>query len=76
MKNYKIYVRNIIQFIYGRPYYPQSQGVVEKINEFSVQPLQALYTDFIDSKQNDEIRILRMLSRLIANANINVHSVT
>ena len=66
-----------VQFIHGRPYHPQSQGVVEKINEFLAQSLQASYTDFIDSKQKDKSWDIENASKAFtANANRNVHSMT
>jgi len=40
-----------IEFKHGRPYHPQSQGVVEKINDFLAKSLRASYSNFMKEKK-------------------------
>ena len=68
-------IRNI-EFIHGRPYHPQSQGVVEKINDFLAKSLRASYSAFIKEKTKEVWDIETALRAFTTNANKNVHSVT
>lgn len=65
-----------INFIQGRPYHPQSQGVVEKINDFVSQSLKNSYSAFLKQKKNEIWDIEGALKAFTVNANRNVHSVT
>ena len=65
-----------IEFLHGRPYHPQSQGVVEKVNDFVAQSLKLSYADFMKQKKIKIWDIESALKAFTANANKNVHSVT
>ena len=69
--------RKSIKFIHGSPYYPQSQGVVEKLNDLLKKSLSSSHLAF---KKNGDTKkkwdIESELKAWTANSNNNVHSVT
>jgi len=75
--------KNRIQFINGRVRHPQSQGVVEKINEFISQSLKSSFEDYFkkkldqeDAKRKNYWEIETALMMFVANQNNKPHTVT
>jgi len=75
--------KNRIQFINGRVRHPQSQGVVEKINEFIAQSLKSSFEDYFkkkldqeDAKRKNYWEIETALMMFVANQNNKPHTVT
>jgi len=75
--------RNKIEFINGRVRHPQSQGVVEKINEFISKSLKSSFEDYLSKKNNNnsnntqqnwEIEMALMM--FVINQNNKPHTVT
>ena len=68
-----------IKRCYGKPYYPQSQGVIEKLNDLISKPIHASLTRFKrpkNTKQTDLWDLEGALKSWALLSNKNVHSVT
>ena len=66
-----------IEFVHGFPYYPQSQGVVEKPNNLIAKSLTTSHQSYkVDNKKPAKWDIDAALKAWTASSNRNVHSVT
>ena len=65
-----------IKQIHGRPYYPQSQGVVEKLNDLIARSLNASLRKFQNDESDETWDIEGSLKAWTIKSNKNVHSVT
>lgn len=68
--------RKNIKFINGSPYHPQSQGVVEKLNDLLAKSLHSSLQAFKRNKENKKWNIELALKAWTSSSNQNVHSVT
>ena len=69
--------RKKIKFVHGAPYYPQSQGVVEKINDLLSKSLYVSFHAYNSLKERPKYwDIEASLKAWTSNSNKNVHSVT
>ena len=66
-----------IKLIHGRPYYPQSQGAVEKLNDLIAKSLSASLISYTKkSIKTAPWDIENALKAWTINSNRNIHSVT
>ena len=62
---------------HGRPFHPQSQGAIEKLNYFVGQSLKIAYNSYLDNrKEQERFDIEYALKAYISIHNSNVHSIT
>ena len=59
----------------GRPYHPQSQEAVERLNYFLGESLSIAFQDYTE-KSNKRFEIGKVLKAYVSNHNNNVHTVT
>jgi len=65
-----------VKLIHGSPYHPQSQGVVEKLNDLIAKSLHASHQAYKSKKEKKNWNIELALKAWTASSNQNVHSVT
>jgi len=68
--------RKNVKLIHGSPYHPQSQGVVEKLNDLIAKSLHASHQAYKSKKEKKNWNIELALKAWTASSNQNVHSVT
>ena len=68
---------NKIDCIRGRPYHPQSQGAVERLNYFVGKSLHLSYLDYQQTQNNNKkFDLSKILKLFVNNHNNKMHSVT
>jgi len=73
---YNLCKRKNIKQVHSRPYYPQSQGVVEKLNDLIAKSLRSSLRTFKKDKNKTVWNIEDSLKAWTINSNKNLHSVT
>lgn len=68
--------RKNIKHVHGKPYYPQSQGVVEKLNDLIARSLKTSLSRFKKDESKTIWDIEDSLKAWTINSNKNIHSVT
>ena len=72
----KLCQRKNIKMCHGKPYYPQSQGVVEKLNDLLSKSLYASLSKFKRKESKGSWDIEGALKAWTVSSNKNIHSVT